>query len=123
MQQPTSNLEKTMTLILGRLTQNCIELGADGLAISLNMGRQPGRTTLQKLFRMRSRPIAIAQVGSNVVKLDGKEESVSDVLHDFMQKNEATNPESTIVEIATALANRLKNNEKPGVSIFWIAGY
>lgn len=74
-----------MTLFIGRCTESTIELGADGLSISTALAGQPGRTTLQKVFPAPDRPIAIAHVGTNVLRIDGHNRSFGSVADEFFR--------------------------------------
>jgi hypothetical protein len=79
-----------MTLILGKTSPERIVLGADGLSTSAQLEGQPGRTTQQKLFPMEHRPIAVAQVGANAVKLNGRVTGLAPLLRALLRSIEIT---------------------------------
>lgn len=117
------NGSAVMTLILGRISADRIHIGADGLSTSTRLGEQPGRTTLRKLFPMVSRPVAIAQVGSNSVKRDGRDSSLSVLVREALEAIEAQHPDSAIDQLALTLANQIWCACESGDFTLWLVGF
>ena len=111
-----------MTLILGRISADRIEVGADGLSTSTRLGGQPGRTTLQKLFPMASRPVAVAQVGDNSIKRKGRDSSLSSLVREALTTIEAEHAGTAIQHVASTLADYLWNACESGGFTLWQVG-
>lgn len=112
-----------MTLFLGRIRDGSIELGSDGLSISTRLANQPGRTTLQKLFPAPDRPLAIAQVGANILVRDGRERSFASVVGEFFGWLTEKQPQLRVNEIAETFADRVVSMCRPGELVIWMAGF
>lgn len=112
-----------MTLLLGRGSDGIIEMGADGLSISTNLGNQPGRSTLQKLFAAPDRPLAVSLVGANSFIRDGCDCSFAAVVTDFFGWLTTQPLRRTLPELAAALAEQVGSSCKPGESVIWLTGF
>ncbi|GAG21733.1 unnamed protein product, partial [marine sediment metagenome] len=113
-----------MTLLLATQSPSKIIISADGMSLVTHKRpnshyKTPGRITLQKVFPLDSRPIAVAHFGTNKVKVDSGSRSIKSVIHSWMK--------SDIADDVSQIADQLRSAivaVRPDLDCgFWVAGF
>lgn len=112
-----------MTLLLASVSNEAVLITSDGVSIveSLNA---PGRTTLQKIFPIPSRPMAIAQCGGNFLNVEARGQvSIAKAIGEWYDSELP----QTVHSIAECLNKWIRAADKDYFTRcqpkLWVAGY
>jgi len=114
-----------MTLLLATVSNDEVLMTSDGLSTVESL-KAPGRTTLQKILPIPSRPVAIAQCGGNFLKIEGRGDvSIARAIAEWCNSELP----QAVGSIANSLDNWIRTTDEgfftrfKSKSMLWVAGF